>query len=113
MPVNLVFQVHLDCYPLHTLVCHILYFAVPSFLKGPHFSLNVSNLFSSCRYFKVDWYYKLLYFIKIIVCVDLRYGDTSDTIFIDVLFYVIYGIYLALSSASVEAVELINTVLNK
>ena len=44
---------------------------------------------------------------------DLRYGDTSDTIFIDVLFYGIYGIYLSLSSASVEAVELINTVLNK
>ena len=44
---------------------------------------------------------------------EVRDGDTSDTKFIDALFYGIADLYLEPSSAAVEAMEFINKVIHE
>ena len=87
MPVNLVFQVLLDHYPWYTLVWDVCHCASTSLLKFPHISLNIANVFDPCSYLKMNWSQNLPYFFELIFCMDGYDGYTSDTKFIDVLFY--------------------------
>ena len=104
MPVNFFFQVCFDHYPWHGIVwgrcCYEKHSSI-SVLTSLSISPTCFPLADISKWIGIKI---SLTFSKLIVCVDVRDGNTFDENFIDVLFDGRAGIYINPSSASVEVV---------